>query len=59
VDDLFELKSRYGVPMLSQFAEVSSWHEYEGWMLSANLHMQSTSISVCRLVKFCMLYLEN
>jgi hypothetical protein len=23
VDDLFELKSRYGVPMLSQFAEVS------------------------------------
>jgi hypothetical protein len=24
VDDLFELKSRYGVPMLSQFAEVST-----------------------------------
>jgi len=24
VDDLFELKSRYGVPMLSQFAEVSA-----------------------------------
>jgi Rap guanine nucleotide exchange factor 2 len=24
VDDLFELKSRYGVPMLSQFAEVSN-----------------------------------
>lgn len=24
VDDLFELKSRYGIPMLSQFAEVSS-----------------------------------
>lgn len=28
VDDLFELKSRYGVPMLAQFAEVCKCHMF-------------------------------
>jgi len=32
VDDLYELKSRYGCPMLSQFAEVSFFRTYvEFW----------------------------